>query len=232
MNIDIIDNGSLTIPPSTPACDVNCIHIKIKDFRAVINELEEHITDTSWINGLDEISKLAFKANVQKTIDDIVNNIISKITTNVTIDIGEYLVSYAAQTALESAFTHKRIPLAELLKEKVSGNPGFDFHTISASKYLVFGEAKFSLTDTPRADSLNQIDRFIGSKDHGELLWLKPFLEDETIAHIVDGSKGYTAAFSFNGKNILTIFQNALDSDVLKQILAHKELYLIAVEIC
>lgn len=232
MNIDQIDNKSLKYFPAGSFCEINCLHIKIKDFKPIVQEFETYISDTSWINNLDEISKKAFKVNAEKTIDKIVNDIIGGITTSVNEDIGEFIVSYSAQLALEIEFSHQRIPLAELLKEKVLGNPGFDFHTISTNNYLVFGEAKFSLDSTPRARALEQIEKFIGDRDNAELKWLEPFLDPTTYANIIKDEKGYTAAFSFNGGNIITILNNALASDPIKEITKHKELYLIAVELC
>lgn len=231
MKIDVIKKTEYPDLSSVCSCEINCIHIKISDYKPIIKEFEKQISDTSWINSLDELSKLAFKANAQKTIDKIVNDIIAKVTSSLTVDIGEYIVSYAAQHALELKFNHTKIPLAELLKEKISGNPGFDFHSVSSNMYLIFGEAKFSLDGTPRARALNQINEFIDDRDHAELLWLQPFLHNDTITHITNGHKGYTAAFSFNENNVLTIFSNALESDVIKEIIKHKELYLIAVEI-
>jgi hypothetical protein len=232
MDIDQIDNKSLKHFPAGSSCEINCLHIKIKDFKPIVQEFETYISDTSWINNLDEISKKVFKVNAEKTIDKIVNDIIGGITTSVNEDIGEFIVSYSAQLALEIEYSHQRIPLAELLKEKVLGNPGFDFHTISTNNYLVFGEAKFSLDSTPRARALEQIEEFIGDRDNAELKWLEPFLDPTTKANIIKDEKGYTAAFSFNGGNIITILNNALASDPIKEIIKHKELYLIAVELC
>ena len=232
MNIDKIDNKNLKKIPADCACEINCLHIKIKDFRPIIEEFEEYISDTSWIDGLDEISKLTFKATTKKTIDKIVNDIIAKVSTSVNEDIGEFIVSYSAQLALERGYTHVRIPLAELLKEKISGNPGFDYHTISSKNYLIFGEAKFSMDSTPRANALEQIVLFIGDRDNAELLWLQPFLTEHTKNSIIKGEKGYAAAFSYNNKNILATLDNALDSAPVKDIIKHKELYLIAVELC
>ncbi|KQB37273.1 hypothetical protein [Flavobacterium aquidurense] len=231
MKIDVIKKSDYTDLSSVCSCEINCIHIKISDYKPIIKEFEKQITNTSWINSLDELSKLAFKANAKKTIDKIVNDIIAKVTTSLTVDIGEYIVSYAAQNALELKFSHTKIPLAELLKEKISGNPGFDFHSISSNMYLIFGEAKFSMDGTPRAKALNQISEFIDDRDHAELLWLKPFLHNDTITHITNGHRGYAAAFSFNGRNVLKILNNALASDAIKEVVKHKELYLIAVEI-
>jgi hypothetical protein len=232
MDISKINNANLSSCPTTATCNINCLHIKINDFKPIVKEFEAYISDTSWINSLDEISKITFKVNAQKTIDKIVNEIIAKIATNVNEDIGEFIVSYSAQHALNIKHSHKKIPLAELLKEKVLGNPGFDFHTISSNNYLVFGEAKFSLDSTPRARALKQIEEFIGDRDNAELKWLEPFLDPTTKANIIKDEKGYAAAFSLNGNNIITILNNALASDPIKEIIKHKELYLIAVELC
>lgn len=232
MDIDKIDNKDLSKLPTGSSCLINCLHIKIKDFKPIVEDFEKHISDTSWINSFDEISKITFRATSKKTIDKIVNDIIAKISTNVNEDIGEFIVSYSAQLALEMQYSHIRIPLAELLKEKVSGNPGFDYHTISSNNYLVFGEAKFSLDSTPRAKALEQIEAFINDRDNSELLWLQPFLDPATKANIIKGEKGYAAAFSFNNENILTTFNNALTSAPIQEIIKHKELYLIAVELC
>ena len=149
MDIKVIDKKDYKVPSPT-SCEVNCIHVKISDFKKIVQDFGSHISNTSWINNLDAYERLTFNANMQKTIDKIVNEIIAKVGSNVNTDIGEYIVSFAAQHALHTEFTHKKIPLAELLKEKISGNPGFDFHTVSQSKYLVFGEAMERLARAAR----------------------------------------------------------------------------------
>jgi hypothetical protein len=232
MDINKIDNKSLSKFPSGSSCQINCIHIKIKNFRPIVEEFEEHICDTSWINNLDEISQITFRATSKKTIDKIVDDIIAKVSSNVNTDIGEFIVSYAAQQALEIEHSHKLIPLAELLKEKVTGNPGFDYHSISSDSYLIFGEAKFSLKSTPRAKALNQIVDFIGDRDSSELPSLIPFLDSTTKQNIIDNKKGYSAAFSHNNEDIIDTLNNALDSEPIKEIIKYNELYLIAVELC
>ncbi|SFD02099.1 hypothetical protein SAMN05421780_1234 [Flexibacter flexilis DSM 6793] len=226
-NVNAIENSS--------GCKIHSLYLRITNWKSVISEFETHISDTSWIGKLnDKTAQISFRANVERTINKIVNDIIAKVSSSVNKDIGEYLISYTAQCALEKEYRHQKIPLAELWKEKVSGNPGFDFHTISSSNYLIFGEAKFSLSVTPREKALNQIEEFIGNnKDSGELIWLKPFLDETTLANITNNNeKGYTAAFSFNNESIDITFTNALTSSALKEITKHKELYLIAIEIC
>jgi len=207
--------------------------VQITNLKSIVDEIHETIADTSWIDKLDALSQEIFRATSERTIDKIVNQIIAGITSTVNEDIGEYIVSYAGQSALETKFSHIKIPLAELLKEKVSGNPGFDFHTLSAKRFLVFGEAKFSLDSTPRAIALDQIGEFITlKKEIAEVQTFRPFMDDECEKNILAGMRGYAAAFSFNAKDIDTIFKNALESDIIDELIKHNELYLIAVEIC
>lgn len=215
------------------SCDVNCIHVQITNLRDVVDEIHVSISDTSWIDNLDELSQVIFKATSERTIDKFVNEIIARVTSDVNQDIGEYIVSYAGQSALATNYSHTKIPLAELLKEKVSGNPGFDFHTISTKRFMVFGEAKFSLDGTPRAIALDQIGEFIElKKELAELQSFRPFLDEECEKNILSGMRGFAAAFSFNANDIDTIFRNALNSEIVSELAKHNELYLIAVEIC
>lgn len=233
MNIDLKNTDDYINKKTYPNCDINCIHIQIRNLNKIVSEMSSEIADTSWINNLGELDKLIFNATAERTINKVVNEILSKVSNGLNDDIGEYLVSYSSQNALVSHYNHTKIPLAELLKEKVSGNPGFDFHTISEKKFLIFGESKFSMDDTPRAMALDQIGNFIDlKKDYAELNSLKSFIDDETHSNIVARKKGYAAAFSFNAKNIDLIFKNALESKIIEKIAEHNELYLIAIEVC
>lgn len=233
MNINPKNTDDYIDKQTYPNCDINCIHIQIKNLNKIVSEMSSEISDTSWINDQEELDKLIFNATAERTINKVVNEILSKVSNGLNDEIGEYLVSYSAQNVLVSHYNHTKIPLAELLKEKVSGNPGFDFHTISEKRFLIFGEAKFSLSDTPRAIALDQIGNFIDlKKDYAELNSLRTFIDEETHSNIVAGRKGYAAAFSFNAKNIDNIFKNALESEIIEEIAKHNELFLIAIEVC
>ncbi len=216
-----------------PNCEINCIHIRIKNLAALVSKMSAEIADTSWISSLDGLSQLQYQATSTRTIDRLVNDIFSKVVNGLNTDIGEYLVSYAAQSVLVSHYDHTKIPLAELLKEKIIGNPGFDFHTVSTKRFIVFGEAKFSMDDTPRALALSQISEFITlQKDHAEIGSLRAFMDEDTQSNMADGMKGYAAAFSFNADSIDTIFRNALADERIEDIAKHNELFLIAIEVC
>lgn len=216
---------------SDSECEIHCIHVVIDDVSAAIEEFKNIVSDTSWIGDLDELSQLTFSATAARTIDNIVNEIIGGMTSEINSDIGEYIVSYSAQSALETQLGHIKIPLAELLKEKIGGNPGFDFHTISEKRFLIFGEAKYSADETPRGIAVNQIGDFIGlSKDYAELNSFRAFLDVDIQKNMIDGRRGYAAAFSFNADNIDTIFKNAVESEKFNELICHVQLYLLAIE--
>ncbi|MCI6169347.1 MAG: hypothetical protein MR678_05335 [Muribaculaceae bacterium] len=236
MKITQNDRAKYLQPAQFPGCDIHCIHVLIDDLEEVIGNMRSEISDTSWINGLGSIDQKIYTVNATKTIKKIVEIITNRVANELNDKVGEYMISYTAQQVLVDSLQHIRLPLAELLKEKVSGNPGFDFHTISQNKLLNFGEAKFSLDDTAKDRAINQVSDFIDArKDFGELLSLKPLLNriDSIIVENMDNEKrGYIAAFSFNAKNIDIIFRNALNSDAMKNIGKYQEFYLIAIQVC
>lgn len=223
--IDMKSVGKIT------ECKVVCIHIRVTDIKACAEEMITTISDTSWINKLDTIPKISFEARATRTIEKLVNEILSKVDNEITIEFGEFLISYSAQSVLEQKSLHIKVPLAELLKEKISGNPGFDFHTESSGQYIMFGEAKYSGSGTPKALALNQIAKFIDDKkDDAELILLANFVSKYALEKASRGKKGYVAAFSLNAANANLVFQNALKSPVVEKLLAYQELYLIGIE--
>ncbi len=219
-----------------PNCEIHCVVIEINgkdDLSDVVNSIIQEIADTSWISKLPTFFQATYKANAPKTIDKIVNEVLNKVASGLNEKIGEYLVSFSAQQALDILFNHYRLPLAEILKEQLSNNPGFDFHTISHNENLIHGEAKYGSNVTRWSDAINQISEFIDEKKHeGEQVWLYPFLNEPVIANINAGKRGFTAAFSMHAKNEKLIFKHALESEASKTIAMHEEYYLIAVVIC
>lgn len=219
-----------------PNCEIHCVVIEIdgaEDLTNVVNSMSQEIADTSWITKLPTFFRSVYNANAPKTIDRIVNEILGKVASGLNEKIGEYLVSFSAQQALVTLFNHYRLPLAEIMKEQLSNNPGFDFHTISHKNNLIHGEAKYGGNDTRWSDATNQISGFIDENKHeGEQGWFYPFMNETVIANINAGKRGFTAAFSMHAKNEKVIFRHVLESDASKKIAKYEEYYLIAVVIC
>ncbi len=212
--------------------DIYVMHVLIDNLSEQVSEMIRLIMDKSWISKLSPVDKMSFDSRSKRTITKLVDEIFKKVTNTVTTDFGEYLVSMSAQTALENSLTHQRVPLAELFKEKVTGNPGFDFHTESHTTLVAFGEAKFSGDGSPYSNALSQIYKFISlEKDVAELSDLCKFVSEQAISSAMKNNKAYIAAFSLNAVNPDRIFKKILSSEDIKPILNYSELYLIGVEI-
>jgi len=213
-------------------CNVYSIHVKVDDISTKAKEMIIMIQDTSWINELNIIEQRSFEARAQPTIDKLVNEILSKVTTSLSADFGEFLISVTAQNSLELQYSHVKVPLAELFKEKKSGNPGFDFHMETHTKLLAFGEAKYSANINPYRNALTQISGFIvNKKDEMELSDLKHFTSEESIHSALENKKAFVAAFSINSDNPLNIIKNALSSTHIDDLLDYDELYIIGIEV-
>lgn len=212
--------------------EVYKIHVRIDDVDERAKEIIRSISDNSWVARLDIVDKISYKARAEETIKKLVKEIFEKVDSIVTEEFGEYLVSESARDLLLQNFNHTKIPLAEIWKEKKTGNPGFDFHTESASQLISFGEAKFSNSQNPHTNAINQIVGFIdNNKDKMELADLRRFCSPDALENAVDGKKAYVAAFSINGKQYDRIFDTAINSDGFEQLLKFPELYLIGVEV-
>lgn len=213
-------------------CEIYAIHVKIDDVENRAIEMINIISSTSWISKLSAIAQRCYSARAERTIQKMVYEIFNKVSTPMSAEFGEYMVSISAQDVLEERLNHKKIPLAELFKEKVSGNPGFDFHTETPNDVLAFGEAKYSGTETPYRKALNQIVGFIKKrKDEMELVDLEKFANSKTIDNVTNGTKAYSAAFSLNVKASDKTLKSILKSKNIKPLLEFLELYLIGVEV-
>lgn len=227
----------MSIPASftakNPSCRIIAIDIVIKDVKKRTAEITADVLASSWINDLDAIPlQRSYRSRANPTIQKLVGKILPYISGPIDDDLGEYLVSTAAHDGLASHLLHKKIPLAELIKEKKGGNPGFDFHTESPANILVFGEAKYSGNINPHKRATSQIIRFFDNeKDIAEIADLVNFATGAAIANHEIGKKGCAAAFSINSTNPNLIFNNALSSPEFIKMTNCDEAYLIGVRI-
>lgn len=213
-------------------CKVKYIHIEVPDVSECADEMIKSISNTSWIDRLGVVERGAFRARSTRTIDKLVYDIFNKIDDVVTADFGEFMVSHTALLGLVGKDGHTKFPLAELWKEKVTGNPGFDFHSETPTALIAFGEAKFSAKENPYTRALKQIAGFIVlEKDLAELTDLKNFSTVDAIQNGLKGNKAFVAAFSLNSADPAQIFQNVFRAESFKKLLDQKELYLIGVSV-
>jgi len=223
--IDLVSLGKKSSTKVFSAC------VSISDIASTAQDLILRVRDTSYLSGMDFSDQQAFLAVAQPTIEKLADDIFAKVSDSVTTDFGEYLVSDSAQTLLEQQFKHAKLPLAEIIKPRKSGNEAFDFHTTSPNDVLTFGEAKYSATKSPYKNALEQIVDFINlKKDVGELIVLKHFIKNtNAVDNAANGKKSYAAAFLINATDPKKILENSLSH--IDKLLDHEELYLIGVTI-
>jgi len=216
----------------TTDCNVYSIHVKVEDISFRAKEMISTLSDTSWIKALDVIPRISYEARAERTIKKLIDSILKKVSTSVSSEFGEFLVSVTAQDTLDLHYNHNKVPLAELLKEKVKGNPGFDFHTESETNFIAFGEAKYSGIENKYNNALKQIGEFIDlKKDDSELVDLQYFVSQKAINNYAKGKKAYVAAFSINDETPTNVITKALNSKHIAKLLQCNELYIIGIEI-
>lgn len=229
--INTADYGAITEHPNLYA-----IHVQVSsnDLEIIGTNLLNVINDSSWMMQLDDIDRCAYEARAVRTMQKITDIILTALEdNNLTNNFGEYMVSHTAQEVLRDTYNHTRIPLPELWKEKKTGNPGYDFHTLSNTNIIVFGEAKYSSQSTPSYKAIKQINDFITiGKDLMELSDLKTLVSEESARNAINGVRGYTAAFSArNFRDIETVIKKSIEHTIGTSIINASEIYIVAVEI-
>ena len=150
----------------------------------------------------------------------------------VTRDTGEYVVSELARQALVNELKYLDIPLAELFKEQISGNPGFDFYSANLEQIIIFGEAKYKTGYGAYQSALEQINRFeqIGT-DIEDLPDIDRFCSDEALANVNKKKKGFIAAFSSKSTRTEVLLKHLQENENFKSLSEYEELICIAINL-
>lgn len=210
-----------------------CVQIKRDELNIIALKMLEMITDISWIKALGVIDQIAYRARALPSVEKLSQSITSGYEdSKLSSDFGEYLVSINAQRALQTTCEHNIVPLAELWKEKKSGNPGFDFHTESSSMLLIFGEAKYSSGQSPYQRAISQVEHFmILKKDDMELADLQRFVSDLSVRNAADGKRGYCVAFSIINESYEEVIRKTIESLCVSSLIHAHEVYAVAIKI-
>lgn len=214
---------------------VRLLRVEISNTRPVVEAAIERVADTFWANEvLDDFTRQGFLTRAQSTIDSLTTSLESAIDNAITSSTGEYVVSIAAHCIVESIYNYKALPLAEIIKEKKSGSPGFDYHHEKDGLLLLFGEAKYTSAGNAYNNAFKQIVGHIGAgKDEKEAVDLTHFITDSTKTNFLNGKKGFTAAFSTKGRSfdVEKLKAGITNNDYYKKLLEYEELIVVAVDI-
>lgn len=213
----------------------NVIFIRIEpsDLKTTINDIISSLNNLSWIETFDkEYIKKSFKIRASKTAEHLSNKLNNFAQDKVTTDIGETVVSELSRLAIVNELKYRDIPLAELFKQKISGNHGFDFFSETLSQFIVFGEAKYVSNSNGYGRALEQIERFImEERDTSDLNDIDRFVSDSSLDNHTKNDKAFACAFSATSIKSETLIDNILNNDNFNKIKHHREIILIAVNI-
>lgn len=195
------------------------LRVKVTDKTVTLRSIYQSLIDDSWINHFfpkEDWMNASITARALPTIQKIASDFDNGINPVVNRDTGEKLVSEVSRRTLVEDYHYWNMPIAELFKQKVDGNPGFDFHTVTPDgNLLMFGEAKYVANTNAYNSALNQIPEFIADKkDMKDLFELDRFIPSSTpLDNANNGIKGYVAAFSTNKSD---------DNDITSRVIGHR----------
>lgn len=211
------------------------LRVEVEDLGEVLEEIFQALSDLSWISQFDEeYIRMGFQQRVKDTLKSITEKIETHQTDKdkVSADAGEYIVSELAREAIIHELCYLDIPLAELYGKKVSGNPGFDFHSQTQDEIIVFGEAKYSTDRNAYGIGLKQVVRFIAEgKDISDAIDLRDFCSEKALKNVTCGIKGFSIAFSAKEIPSEKLIEHITRNKDFVQLLCYNEIILVAVNI-
>lgn len=217
------------------ADNIHFFRIKInqENVSVTLREVLNCLNELSWLSKFDkEYMQNSFNKRATDTIDYITTNIINGTESEVTTDSGEYVVSVLSKKTIVDKLDYLDIPLAELIKEKVVGNPGFDFYSENKNNILLFGEAKYVAKANAYNKALEQIEKFsISGKDINDIASIDHFFSEKSLENASNGDKGYIAAFSSTEIETEYLVKHIQNNEHYKNLSSHKELICVAVTI-
>lgn len=213
---------------------IRFFRIRPTDIKLTLRSVFESLSNNSWIMKFDNsFLKQTFSVRFQSTIDYISSNIIHEGDDSLTSDSAEYVISEIARSAIVEQLDYLDIPLGELIKEQKSGNPGFDFYSMNKSDIILFGEAKYVAKQNAYGRALEQIYRFhTEQRDVADLLDIQNLCPEASCNEVCKGNKGFIAAFSSKTTPIEKLISNIKNNVNYQKLFSHKELILVAVDIC
>lgn len=201
------------------------LRVKVTDKTVTLRSIYQSLIDDSWINHFFPqggwITE-SVNARAEPTIQKIASDFDNGVNPVVNRDTGEKLVSEVSRRTLVEDYSYWNMPIAELFKQKIDGNPGFDFHTVTPDgNLLMFGEAKYVANTNAYNSALKQIHEFItDEKDLKDLYEINQFMPSQKpLDNASNGKKGYIAAFSTNKSD---------DHDIISKVIEHKNYALLS----
>ena len=232
--MDEVERGYEIIESLEVEPHIRFFRIQPTNIKLTLRSVFESLSNNSWIMKFDNsFLKQTFSVRFQSTIDYISSNIIHEGDDSLTSDSAEYVISEIARSTIVEQLDYLDIPLGELIKEQKSGNPGFDFYSMNKSDIILFGEAKYVAKQNAYGRALEQICRFhTEQRDVADLLDIQNLCPKTSCDEVCNGNKGFIAAFSSKSTPTERLIGNIKNNNNYQNLSSHKELILVAVDIC
>lgn len=213
--------------------NVTFIRIEPENLSVTILDIINALADMSWISRfVMPYTREAFEVRARQTADYLEDELKKEEERNVIKNSGEYIVSELGRQAMVQGLHYMDVPLAELFKEKVIGNPGFDFYSANQDKIIVFGEAKYSSSQNAYGRGMEQVDRFINEKqDISDIEDIDKFFDVESLIKAVKGEKAYAVAFSSKQTESEKIIKGIINNHHYDNLVKYNEVVFLAVNI-
>lgn len=212
---------------------ITFIRIDPENLTVTIRGIINTFSDLSWVSKFDkDYIRSSFEKRAKDTADYLADNLKLNKDDSVTGSTGEYVVSELARTAIVTELNYLDIPLAELFKEQVVGNPGFDYYSANNADIIIFGEAKYLASKNAYGSGMSQVNRFIKEKqDIADLIDISCFFKDQSLNAANRGEKAYAIAFSSKGTSTEKIITGIKKNKNYNDLIKYKELIFVAVNI-
>lgn len=212
---------------------VKFIRVEPENIAITLRDVLNALSNLSWIAQFDqEYIRSSYEVRAQATVDYLCKNVITGKEDAVTQNAAEYLVSEIAREAIVIDLKYKDIPLGELIKEQVSGNPGFDYFSQTLEDVIIFGEAKYLASQNAFGVGMKQVARFIKEKrDLADLVDIDKFFSPSALNGVLQGNKAFSIAFSAKSTLSDTLIKHIKEHKNYNELAGYKELILVAVNI-
>ena len=223
------------IPMSSPK--VTLVRIEPTDIAITLREIYNSLSNLCWINNLPNVNRIfrrSLQARAESTIEVLKDELKLNPDSSLSKSAGEYVVSELAHSTVVNDLRYFDIPLGELIKQKIKGNPGFDFFAVNPKTVvLLFGEAKYSSTTNAYDRAFEQIVKFSEEeeKDIKDMADLEHLCPAEAQDKVADGIKGFIAAFSSTSMSDAVLKAHIEKNSSFQALLKYEEVVCVAVNL-
>ena len=209
------------------------LRVDPEDIAVTLRDIIDVLSDSSWISKFDKpYLQESYKTRAETTVKHICKKIQDGATSGVYGDAAEYIVSESARETLVEHLKYKDVPLGELFKEQVSGNPGFDYCTANLSDVIIFGEAKYLAAQNAYGTGMGQTARFITEgRDKADIADIQNFFSYSALTGVYNGTKGFSVAFSAKNTASEALIQGIKRNAHYAELSGYQELIFVAVNI-